>query len=195
MWLMEFFKIRLAYVMGILLPLALVLAATAAAVAPSRTSITFHVFPAAIGQSACDHPVRLPLATSYPTSTAYNAEQIYFVAAKSEISVGTNLTRNFGGEPDLYGRSWTTEPTTLQSRNGLGLETTDSAEFVAHGTVIDNADITTQEATQWGRFAGEQQETIVPFPQTQIQPNAVTMPDEPLPWSLPTDPNPLPGGN
>ncbi len=109
--------------------------------------------------------------------------------------MGTNLTRNFGGESDLYGRSWTTEPVNLQSRNGLGLETENSAEFVAHGTVIDNADITTQEASSWGRFAGGQQETIVPFSRAQIQLDAVTMPDEPLPWDLPTDPYPLPGGN
>jgi hypothetical protein len=81
---MEFFKNRLAHLMGILLPLAFVLAVTAAPVAPSRTPITFHAFPAATSQSPCDQPVRLPAATSYNTSTAYDAGQIYFVAAKSE---------------------------------------------------------------------------------------------------------------
>lgn len=74
--------------MGLLLPLAFVLAATAAPVAPSPTQMTFHAFPAATSQSACDHPIRLPLATSYHTSTAGNAKQIYFVAAKSTAARG-----------------------------------------------------------------------------------------------------------
>jgi hypothetical protein len=79
-----------------------------------------------------------------------------------------------------------------QSRDSLGLETTNSAEFVSHGTVIDDTCITTRNALPWGRFAGGGQETLVPSAQTQIQLDAVTMPDDPLPWTLPTDPWPLP---
>lgn len=115
-------------------------------------------------------------------------------AAEGEVAVGTNVTRTFGGESDLYGRSWTTDPIGTLSRNSVGLETNNSGEFIAHGVVVDSTGITTQEATAWGRFAGGAQETLVPNAATQIQIRAVTMPGEPLPWSLPTDPRPLPPG-
>jgi len=113
-------------------------------------------------------------------------------AAESEISAGTNVTRNFGGRSDIYGESWTTDPIPLQSRNSLGLETTNTGEFIAHGTVVDSAGITTREALEWGRFSGGGQETLIPNAGAMVQLRAVTMPDDPLPWSRPTDPRPLP---
>lgn len=110
----------------------------------------------------------------------------------TQLSVGTNLSRNWGGNSGPWGQSWTTDSIINQSRNSLGLETTNTGEFVSHGTLIDNTDVYTQLAQPWGRFSGGGQETIVPDAADQIFLNAVTMPDEPLPWSLPTDPTPLP---
>ena len=110
---MEFFKNRLAHVMGILLPLAFVLAATAAPVAPSRTPITFHAFPAAASPTACEPAVRLPVATSYNASTAYDVGQTYFVAAESATpfqQIMANLQR----------RDFSAVPNTALFYSGMG---------------------------------------------------------------------------
>lgn len=115
-------------------------------------------------------------------------------AEESEISAGTNVTRNWGGQSGPSGQSWTTDSVVVQSRNSLGLETTNTAEFVSHATVIDSTGIITQPARRWGRFAGGGQETLIPS-LDGIRLDAVTMPDGPLPWSLPTDPRPLPIGH
>ena len=117
-------------------------------------------------------------------------------ASSDVFGNGTSVTRNWGGQSGPFGQSWTTDPVTIQSRNSLGLETTNTAEFVSHGTVMDNTGITTRSALAWGRFAGGGQETLFEpgTAQNQIQLNAVTMPDNPLPWSLSSDPRPLPVG-
>lgn len=114
------------------------------------------------------------------------------IAAESEISVGTKVTRNFGGNSGLYGESWTTDPITAQSRNSLGLETTNTGEFVVHGVITDASGITTREALPWGRFAGGGQETLIPDAANKVRITGVTMPDDPLPWTRVTDPRPLP---
>jgi hypothetical protein len=83
MWQMEFFKNRLACVMGLLLPLAFVLAATASPVAPSRTSTMFHVFAAATSQTPGGHPVRLAPTNVYDAITQYDTAGGFSLAAKS----------------------------------------------------------------------------------------------------------------
>jgi hypothetical protein len=105
---------------------------------------------------------------------------------------GTPVTRNFGGESDIYGHSWTTDPVQTQSRNSLGLPTGNTAEFRAHGSIADDTGLTTREALPIGEAGvkGGGQETLVPKPREQVTIDAVTMPDEHLPFSLPTDPRP-----
>jgi hypothetical protein len=107
------------------------------------------------------------------------------------VTTGTDVSRNFGGESDVFGKSWTTDPLNIQSRNGLGLETSNTGEFIAHGTVVNATGISTHPAYEWGRFGGGLQETEVP--RGAVRANAVTMPDDPLPWYLKTDPRPLTG--
>jgi RHS repeat-associated protein len=114
-----------------------------------------------------------------------------------EVPVGTQLIRNWGGASGPFGRaelpsSWTTDPYSTLSRNRLGLETTNSGEFVSVGRLIENGGVTTRGAQPWGRFAGGGQETLVPSAGSQVQLDAVVMPDAPIPYSLPTDPHPLP---
>jgi len=108
--------------------------------------------------------------------------------------VGDPVTRNFGGKSDLYGPSWTTDPVQKQSRNSLGLPTSNSAELQAHGTVVNNTGMSVTEAKAIPKagVAGGGGEVNVPSAASQIRVNAVTMPDKPLPASLPTDPKPIP---
>jgi hypothetical protein len=107
-----------------------------------------------------------------------------------EAATSKNVTRNFGGKSDLYGRSWTDDPVPTQSRNSLGLPAENTAEFQAHGTVVDKAGITRQPARAIPEAGvnGKGGELVVPNPRTQIRVDAVTMPDTPLPEALPTDP-------
>jgi len=76
----------------------------------------------------------------------------------------------------------------LHSRNSFGIETTNTTEFVSYGTVVDDAGLVERNAELWGRFNGGGHEVLVPSPGKQIQIDAVTMPDSPLPWWRPTDP-------
>lgn len=101
--------------------------------------------------------------------------------AENEIPVGTDVTRNFGGESDLYGHSWTSDPVSTQTRDNLGLPAGNTARFQAHGTIIDNDGIMARRALpipEDGVAGGG--ELLVPSPSSQIQLNAVTMPDDPL---------------
>lgn len=110
--------------------------------------------------------------------------------------VGDPMTRKFGGGSDLFRESWTTDPVPVQSRNSLGLPALNTAEFQAHATVLDNTGMSAIEAREIAEsgVAGGGGEILVPKSATQLRINAVTMPDSPLPSTLPTDPRPAPAG-
>jgi RHS repeat-associated protein len=112
--------------------------------------------------------------------------------APKKPAVGDRLQRNWGGDSGPHGQSWTRDPYSRQSRNSLGLETQNTGEFVSSGTLVDDAGVAAKPADPWGRFAGGGDEVLVPNAQQQIRLDAVTMPDDPLPFELPTDPRPRP---
>ena len=145
---MEFFKNRLACVMGILLPLAFVLAATAAPVAPSRTSIAFHVFPAATSQTPCGQPVRLEPTNVYDAITQYDPAGGFSIAAKREIVIGKMEDIAPGklkaGEKSLVDRlpnqgtpkaNWAQNSSVLRQEMGRGLPIRDASTDRA-GTLV-----------------------------------------------------------
>jgi RHS repeat-associated protein len=109
---------------------------------------------------------------------------------KPRPKTGESVTRNWGGQSGPNGKSWTRDPVPVQSRNSLGIEYNNSGEFVSHGKIIDNTGIKASEAKRWGRFKGGGDELLTDNPQCQIRLEAVTMPDNPLPDRLPTDPKP-----
>ena len=86
-----------AQIAVVMLPLLTVLAATAAPVALSRTSIAFHVFPAATSQTPCDHSVRLEPTNVYEAITQYDPAGGFSIAAESAAGVSSTLT-NFSGK-------------------------------------------------------------------------------------------------
>ncbi len=55
-----------------------------------------------------------------------------------------------------------------------------TAELQAHGTILDNTGMETRAARELDGNPGGRDEILVPDPNTQIQLDAVTMPDEPL---------------
>ena len=71
---------------------------------------------------------------------------------------------------------------TKQTRELLGLETDNSAEFVSVGVVVRNSNITEKKATKWGRFSGGGDELEIKNPEAKIKLNAVIMPDNPIPF-------------
>ena len=98
-----------------------------------------------------------------------------------EVPVGTRLTRNWGGSSGPHGQSWTRDPVSQQTRQSLGLSRSNTGEFISHGELIDNTDVTFRRAREWDGFLGGGDEVLVPNPRLQIRPDAVTMPDVPIP--------------
>lgn len=96
-------------------------------------------------------------------------------------SVGDKVTRHWGGKSSADGASWTRDPASKQTRENLGLDKSNTGEFVSEGTLIDTTRVTARRAKPWGGFKGGGDEILVPDPNNQIRLNSVRMPDSPLP--------------
>ena len=137
-------------------------------------------------------------ATSDPEALQTNSwyrllkERVAFAQTMEADQGRVKVARNWGGKSREWGESWTTDPVVTQSRNSLGLETTNTAEYLFQGVIVDNSGVRVQKAVKWGRFAGGGQETLIPNAKKQVRVDAWTMPGEPMPFTLPTDPLPLP---
>ncbi|MDC1143199.1 RHS repeat-associated core domain-containing protein [Planctomycetota bacterium] len=98
-----------------------------------------------------------------------------------DAQVGDKVTRHWGGKSGPHGESWTRDSMSGQTRESLGLDRSNTAEFVSHGTVTSTKGVTTKKADAWGGFGGGGDEVVIPDPLQQVQLDAVTMPDTPLP--------------
>jgi len=96
-------------------------------------------------------------------------------------AVGTEVSRNWGGKSGPFGESWTTEPFSAQSREGLGLGRSNTGEFLSFGSITDGADLSVRQALPWDGFGGGKNEVLVPKAESKVRLDAVVMPDEPLP--------------
>jgi RHS repeat-associated protein len=126
-------------------------------------------------------PIRPPT-TQPPQPAQCPPSSLVSRNAPKDIVVGTQVLRNWGGESGPSGQSWTRALYVQQSRETLGLETVNTAEFLSIGRLISTEGVTARPARPWGRFQGGEDEVLVPNALRQIRLDAVIMPDEPLPF-------------
>ena len=93
---------------------------------------------------------------------------------------GDGVHRNFGGDSDLHGHSWTRDAPSNQTRDSLGLPNNNTAELQAHGRLRSTDDVRTRRADPLDGNRGGGDEVLVDDPARQVDLDAVTMPDDPL---------------
>jgi RHS repeat-associated protein len=120
-------------------------------------------------------------------------ESVLILNPAAATQEGISASRWFGGESEPFGRSWTRDPFRLHSRNRLGLETKNSAEFVMFAKIRPGADPTPQLAGRWGRFAGGGDEVRFQGemnPEEALDVYLLIKPRKGLPWVRASDPTP-----
>lgn len=88
-------------------------------------------------------------------------ESVLILNPAAATQEGISASRWFGGESEPFGPSWTRDPFRLHSRNRLGIETENSAEFVMFARVKAGVG-ELREARRWGRYAGGGNEWVLP---------------------------------
>jgi hypothetical protein len=99
----------------------------------------------------------------------------------SGITPGMAVTRNFGGEADLYRQSWTDVPFRAQTRYGLGMPNGNTGTYTAFGEIISPDRAYYRDALPLDGNAGGAREIVIPDPHRQVRTRGVHTRDFPVP--------------
>ena len=115
-----------------------------------------------------DMAVRMLAAPYFPTAGMARNNAVGHAPSNTgvaSVAEGTRVTRNWGGNSGPFGQSWTRDPVNKQTRDSLGLGRSNTGEFISHGQIIDNTEITIRRAKPWDGFRGGGDEVLVPRPE------------------------------